>query len=383
MNTPSNITSSSTNVEKNTSTYKPTLLVQPKTATTNHSLNEPCTSERSKSEQLSPEKDVTYECHWADDLLEDIAGELDEWDNDSITTEYLKNNHNVKDKKLHRDNDKVHTPSTCTNNIKHTKLPAPLITKPLPLQECNTLARGTPSRPDFVSHIAPITLMSYSSKKSGERPTVLTSPIMCAQASVIPSMTSQITNSSGSASEVCVVQETPPSSALDHGNQQSSSTHNDRLQSQKMITSTPLVSHGVSFGRHSANTSSTYKTSNSSLGFRTPSTSEWMKVKRLSTSSTHTPNNCSHDGIVLLSGGKVTPPLCNCGKRTKRRTASNPGPNEGKTFYACPNGKASDKSRGCGFFKWEVHCSPTSLVSPHSYTSPCSVLESEYVESNR
>ncbi|XP_041133642.1 ERI1 exoribonuclease 2 [Polyodon spathula] len=46
--------------------------------------------------------------------------------------------------------------------------------------------------------------------------------------------------------------------------------------------------------------------------------------------------------------GKVTPPLCQCGRRAKKLSVSNGGPNHGKGFYCCPVGK-----RGCGYFKWE------------------------------
>ncbi|XP_058891308.1 ERI1 exoribonuclease 2 isoform X1 [Acipenser ruthenus] len=47
-------------------------------------------------------------------------------------------------------------------------------------------------------------------------------------------------------------------------------------------------------------------------------------------------------------GGKVTPPLCECGRRAKKLNVSNGGPNQGKGFYCCPVGK-----QGCGYFKWE------------------------------
>ncbi|MGH0164569.1 UNVERIFIED_CONTAM: hypothetical protein FKN15_047502 [Acipenser sinensis] len=48
------------------------------------------------------------------------------------------------------------------------------------------------------------------------------------------------------------------------------------------------------------------------------------------------------------SGGKVTPPLCECGRRAKKLNVSNGGPNQGKGFYCCPVGK-----QGCGYFKGE------------------------------
>ncbi|CAL4108351.1 unnamed protein product, partial [Meganyctiphanes norvegica] len=48
---------------------------------------------------------------------------------------------------------------------------------------------------------------------------------------------------------------------------------------------------------------------------------------------------------------KKTPPLCNCGRRSRLLNVSKPGPNEGRYFYCCPKG-SRDKN-GCGFFKWE------------------------------
>ena len=84
-----------------------------------------------------------------------------------------------------------------------------------------------------------------------------------------------------------------------------------------------------------------------SLGsFRTPSTAEWMKAK-------HTPVNSSSAFSTAFGGGKVTPPLCDCGKRARRKTTANSGPNDGKHFYVCPSGKASSSTHGCGFFRWE------------------------------
>ncbi|OWK10976.1 ERI2, partial [Cervus elaphus hippelaphus] len=51
--------------------------------------------------------------------------------------------------------------------------------------------------------------------------------------------------------------------------------------------------------------------------------------------------------------GKITPPLCKCGRRSKRLTVSNNGPNHGKVFYCCPVGKYQEKRKCCGYFKWE------------------------------
>uniref|UniRef100_A0AAY4B7L5 ERI1 exoribonuclease 2 n=1 Tax=Denticeps clupeoides TaxID=299321 RepID=A0AAY4B7L5_9TELE len=45
---------------------------------------------------------------------------------------------------------------------------------------------------------------------------------------------------------------------------------------------------------------------------------------------------------------KITSPLCDCGRRAKRLTVGNGGPNNGRVFFSCPVRKP-----GCGFFKWE------------------------------
>ncbi|XP_008571603.1 PREDICTED: ERI1 exoribonuclease 2 isoform X2 [Galeopterus variegatus] len=51
--------------------------------------------------------------------------------------------------------------------------------------------------------------------------------------------------------------------------------------------------------------------------------------------------------------GKMTPPLCKCGRRAKRLVVSNNGPNHGKVFYCCPIGKYQENRKCCGYFKWE------------------------------
>ena len=108
--------------------------------------------------------------------------------------------------------------------------------------------------------------------------------------------------------------------------------------------------------------------------FRTPSAAEWVKFK----SSVLTPSPSYHhtDELSFLraGGGKVTPPLCGCGRRTKRKTVSTPGPNEGRAFFSCPRGRGSGGGSGCGYFKWEWQ---GSLMSDSSGGSP-DLLSSEY-----
>ncbi|XP_039767031.1 ERI1 exoribonuclease 2 isoform X2 [Ornithorhynchus anatinus] len=50
---------------------------------------------------------------------------------------------------------------------------------------------------------------------------------------------------------------------------------------------------------------------------------------------------------------RMTPPLCNCGRRAKRLVVSNNGPNRGRAFYSCPVGKSKGNGKSCSYFKWE------------------------------
>ncbi|XP_036388584.1 ERI1 exoribonuclease 2 [Megalops cyprinoides] len=65
----------------------------------------------------------------------------------------------------------------------------------------------------------------------------------------------------------------------------------------------------------------------------------------------------AHSSKMSLSsrgGIKVTSPLCSCGRRAKRLTVANGGPNHGRVFYSCPIGRTgSGNKKSCGFFKWE------------------------------
>lgn len=68
--------------------------------------------------------------------------------------------------------------------------------------------------------------------------------------------------------------------------------------------------------------------------------------------------------LVSFNGGGVTPPLCQCGRRARRRCVVNPGPNQGRAFFTClfNHGRSSLGSNvgrkksesGCKFFRWEV-----------------------------
>lgn len=56
----------------------------------------------------------------------------------------------------------------------------------------------------------------------------------------------------------------------------------------------------------------------------------------------------------VKSSCKRTPPLCRCGRRATCKVANSPGPNQGRSFFACPNQKRSlgMLSKTCRFFMW-------------------------------
>ncbi|GFR99455.1 ERI1 exoribonuclease 2 [Elysia marginata] len=58
----------------------------------------------------------------------------------------------------------------------------------------------------------------------------------------------------------------------------------------------------------------------------------------------------------LTSTMRVTPPLCLCGRRSKRRQVQNCGPSMGRLFFTCSVGQSfrtPANKGGCGFFQWE------------------------------
>ncbi|XP_052783983.1 ERI1 exoribonuclease 2-like isoform X2 [Mya arenaria] len=97
-----------------------------------------------------------------------------------------------------------------------------------------------------------------------------------------------------------------------------------------------------------SNASSVVKTPNNSTMFRTPGSSVYSGAITMNGSS-----NISTNGN--LSCMKITPPLCNCGRRSKRRMVQSPGQNMGRFFFSCSVRKGIGSTDGCKFFKWEVN----------------------------
>lgn len=73
-------------------------------------------------------------------------------------------------------------------------------------------------------------------------------------------------------------------------------------------------------------------------------------------------------------GVKITSPLCDCGRRSRRLTVCNGGPNHGRAFYTCAGRRSSGPTphathpgpaphnSGCGFFKWKSALIKSSAV---------------------
>lgn len=98
------------------------------------------------------------------------------------------------------------------------------------------------------------------------------------------------------------------------------------------------------------------KVSSEGSSFKTPNISRWLNSKCCTNSfspSPVSPKDSSSIFSLAGGGGKITPPLCGCGRRAKRKFVCSPGPNEGLPFYVCPNSRGSDRKRGCNYFKWE------------------------------
>ncbi|KAL4239588.1 ERI1 exoribonuclease 2 [Mactra antiquata] len=73
------------------------------------------------------------------------------------------------------------------------------------------------------------------------------------------------------------------------------------------------------------------------------------KLTSYQNNSTMTPRN-----TMIGSTMKITPPLCKCGRRSRRRMVQSPGQNTGRFFFTCVSRKMEEPKKGCDFFKWEI-----------------------------
>ena len=112
--------------------------------------------------------------------------------------------------------------------------------------------------------------------------------------------------------------------------------------------------------------------------------------------SMNTPSN-SFSFIGSNSLMKRTPPMCDCGRRAQRKIVQLPGPNQGRIFFCCPNGRKKtvgcfgikSGQAGCGYFKWEQP-SPSGSTStrkdatgttpswPRAYSLPPSIPQPNF-----
>ena len=196
----------------------------------------------------------------------------------------------------------------------------------------------TPSRATIVSHVQPITLLqsatinidplksSTTSSVAHHSPKQLMTPL-CTKCDEYCTSTPMTT----SCNKKQTTFKTPTSLVYTNSNASSCST------------------------RYSIRNCSERSINNSSKSlFKTPNSAEWIRVK----------NSSSYCQDL-----KVTPPFCDCGKRSRRKLTSTPGPNEGQPFFACSKGRRN----GCHFFQWE-YSSVTGSLMDHDECK----LESEY-----
>lgn len=85
--------------------------------------------------------------------------------------------------------------------------------------------------------------------------------------------------------------------------------------------------------------------------------------------------NTNHrtDYSMNNSSMKPTPPLCKCGRRSKRRMVQSPGQNMGRLFFSCSLRKQVGVKEGCEYFKWE-----TSGMNTRLMTSSTSVVTKQF-----
>ncbi|XP_040212786.1 ERI1 exoribonuclease 2 [Rana temporaria] len=87
----------------------------------------------------------------------------------------------------------------------------------------------------------------------------------------------------------------------------------------------------------------------------------------------------------------ITAPMCNCGRRSKKLTVSNGGPNQDRVFYSCAVRKRDEDGKGCSYFKWEdtllkeksLHSSSILFSSRISVTSNTSLASSACSETHK
>lgn len=101
-------------------------------------------------------------------------------------------------------------------------------------------------------------------------------------------------------------------------------------------------------------------------------------LSSLSANTLSSSKSCFSIPVKLMEGGKITSPLCACGRRAKRQVVSNGGPNHGRGFYCCPvrqSGSGSRIQKGCEFFKWESSLMKSSTVASPAVRSSVTLCQ--------
>ena len=319
---------------------------------TNTTVSQPTHTESSNSVSSTAERlqlelessNTSSDAGWNvdDDFITGIADELEKWENGAnFNQETHTTVPSSVDPSHYRLNISCHgkqaSAQFSSRSIPTSKASVHLSTLP---GQCTT-----PCRPHCISHVEPITILRQSSGRHNENTNTGTY-------SVFNTKHQKITSTCNSTGPIGTNMHTRTSPDI-----------NELFSPHIQLDDSPINSPALqSDGHvHHQELQSSSKLKNPSLSnsvgqFRTPSTAEWMKVKR----PQQTPNFSPTDPVTPMNGGKITPPLCNCGRRTKRKIVVSPGPNEGKPFYTCPLGRRP----GCGYFKWES-------ASPQTTNSSC------------
>lgn len=296
-----------------------------------------------------------------EDLIVDIANELDKWDKlhseDGQVPSAISEHDNAREQQRYGKLRVTDCPNAANSDTTHPML-------------------FTPSRAQCIAHVAPVTLLTSSGQHapliSGFTNEIMhrstTSPVQpqpeysakqppsCHQQTKSVACSRVLHAPSNNPFSSPFELKTPPVSVVPTPVVHTQAITSPLCHSSVSTHSTPdLDSHQGSLGNPSP--------TNSPGSFRTPSTVQWMKLKKTS-QQFHTPHTSPRDPLVAFNGGKVTPPLCNCGRRTRRKVVTSSGPNEGKPFFACPLGRGTGSGKGCGFFRWEQ-----SVVSPSNSSS--------------
>ncbi|XP_060606663.1 ERI1 exoribonuclease 2-like [Ruditapes philippinarum] len=146
-------------------------------------------------------------------------------------------------------------------------------------------------------------------------------------------------------------------------------------KSRSFVTSTPAGGTNCKSGFNQSKIISPLTNQSASVaGFSdcvTPNTScqSGTGFKTPYQTASFTGSNHQSGFSINNSNMKVTPPLCKCGRRSKRRMVQSPGQNMGRFFFSCAVRKRVGSKEGCDFFKWETSLNTQSMSHSSSVIS--------------